>query len=362
MVGRMEADRDIYKGAEEQKRSDPLVDVDVVPRTERAANLRRALAFLLFGMVVIGIAAFLFAYFAERGEREDLEDFEMEPTPARAPRAAVTVPAPLLDESADWDLRRPTAPEDMDPARAGEAMQFLRQAQDHLREGDLAGGEEAALRALQIWPNMASALSMLGFITTQQGQFDRAIRYLNAAIEADPFAPDTYNTLAAVHMQRGEFRRAEELFHTSMQVQPGYARAFKNLGMLYIVIGEFELAIENFLLALEQNPGDAAVRNNLGVSYFRLNRQNEARAEFQRLIDELPQEPAWYFNMASTYAVDRRFDEAMNWIRQGSEFSAPVQFYRFMASAEFTELREQSEYRAFQQQYFPEVPVPVRPR
>jgi Tfp pilus assembly protein PilF len=353
----MDQDRDIYTSPTPKAEQQPLADVDVVPRQVRRRNIRRGIGFLVFLVALSGIAFWLFGFYEEWGERADLEDLPDEafiPPDRSAPAAPFTRPA--LD---NWEAIGAAAPADIDPTVVAAAVEDLRAAQQYLQDGDLQGAEAATLSALDRWPHMPAALSTMGYITIQQGQFDRAIRHLNAAIDQDPMAAHAYNTLATAHMQRGEIERANELLQMALTIDPENPHIHLNLGMLYLITSQHDLAADYFARALESMPERHTLRNNYGVTLFRLGRYDDARAVFMQLIEAVPQESTWYFNMAATYVEQNDFDAAMEWVKRGAEYCTAAQFYRHTASGSFLPLRQQPAFIDFKEQVFPDVPLPI---
>ena len=357
----MERDRDIYsKKATPPPEKKDFPEVDVTPRDMRLVSVRRTLVFVLFVALLLSLGSWIIHFLDQRSQRDDLEDLTPEELAALSPPRPPSVAVPDMPEvMGDFDEMGTAAPTGMDPAKISEAVGQIRIAQRYLQAQELDRAEIAARRALEIWPDMNAAQSTLGFIHTQRGQFDIAISFLNAALRTDPFSPDTYNTLGAVYLQKGEMSRAEELFQTALQIRPEYVHAYMNLGMLYLVTGRYQIAADYFERTLEDLPDHAGVRNNLAVCLMRVGRYQESREHLQLLIDDLPNEPSWYFNMAITYSEQQNFEEAISWIRQGAEYCSPMEFQRFMADADFNELRKRPEYEEFMQTVFPDIPMPL---
>ena len=120
-----------------------------------------------------------------------------------------------------------------------------------------------------------------------QGEYDRAIQYLNEKIEADvndiqsrflkgmllleqeqteaaqqtfleiarqfPRLPESYNNLAAIYADEGEYEKARQALLSAIANAPEYAPVRVNLGDLYS-----KLALDAYRKALELNPGDDA--------------------------------------------------------------------------------------------------------
>lgn len=355
----MVKDPDIYKPSEPRKEDKPtFAPVDLTPQEARALVWRKTIVSLSVVLLVLLMATWIFTWYEQRSDREDLADLTPEQLeallPPRTERSPVALPS-LPDELPSIEMDQDPA-RGMDPERVAEAMGLIRMAERYAREQEWDRAESHARRALAIWPDMNMALRTLGFVYTQRGQMEQAVRVLSRALEVDPFNPETYNTLAAALMQQGEMLRAEELLQTSLRIRPDYIHASVNLGMLYLALGRYELAADYFEQVLESQPEHTTVRNNLGVCLLRIGRFPEARAHFHHLIQQHPQVAAWYFNMAITYTEQRDFATALEWIERGAQFCSPIEFERLMADSDFAELRQRPEYQTFRERIFPQLP------
>lgn len=354
-------DRDIYSKPPPAPPPEPVVypEVDVTPRVVRAVTLKRIVYSVMLISLFLGLAVLIFLYVEQRGEREDLEDLTDEELaellPRRAGRGPRDLELPALPPPPDALNDLP--PADLEPARVAEAMGHVRVARQHAREQQWDQAEAHARQALGVWPDMADAYSLLGFIFTNRGQFEQAERLLMAALKADPFNAEVYNTLAAVYMQQGEHAKAEDLLHAAIDLREDFLPAYANLGMLYILLGNYEWAADQFERILNAAPDNHDVRNNLGVCLIRMGRYRDAQRHFQYLIDQMPRNASFYFNMAITYTEQRDYDAALEWIKQAAAHCSAVEFQHFMNDPDFDEMRERSDFKDFRNALFPDAPV-----
>ncbi len=359
----MAEDRDIYKKkAPPPQEPTAYPEVDITPRDMRVRAAKRATISIIMIAAILGLAVFVFRVLDERAQRADLEELTEEELAAlvtlrereRRPEVAMPQMPPELERLRD------EVPPDLDPARAAQAMGYLRVAQQYLREQEWEAGEMAIRQALQEWPDMPAAYNLLGFVFTNRGQLDQAAAVLRRALTLDPFNAEAYNTLAAVYIQQGEIAKAEDLLHSSIDLRPDYIHAYVNLGMLYLLEGEFALAAENFEHSLEHMPENAGIRNNLAVCLLRMGRYREAQAHLQQLIDAMPHMASFYFNMAITYTEQQDFENALAWVKQAADIASPVEFQRFMADSDFDVFRETEAYQAFVESRFPNMPERIQ--
>lgn len=354
---------DIYDAKGRGITNRPKVDADVRLDLMRRATWRRGLGFAFMILIILGIAAYVVI---EENNPEPTEPFFSLTTNDIFSIASATNSIPAISMATRDELQAPLITfselptnrpaEEVDAVKAAKAMTILKQANRYLMARDFVRAEIEARKALEEWPGMTAAYRMLGAIFTQQGQFEQAKTALELALDGDPFNPETYNNLAIVHMQKGRLQKAEELYLTALEINPGYLGALINLGILYVANGDYNSAVDYLERSLEQVPRDESVRNNLAVSWIRLGQYEEARRHLERIIKDSPETASAYFNLAIAYALENRTEEALSWIRRGSQYCSPVELQRFMADSDLDSLRDNPEFQSILNQVYPELP------
>src|ERR1700733_11514717 len=94
------------------------------------------------------------------------------------------------------------------PAKAAE-KQALHRGQEALKNGDIAGARAEFEKAERLSPDDAEAQSALGWVLAQQGEPDRALTHLRAAIKLMPGLVEPRLTLAGRLSQQGQAGGAE---------------------------------------------------------------------------------------------------------------------------------------------------------
>ena len=93
--------------------------------------------------------------------------------------------------------------------------------------------EENIQRALQINPDDAFSLTLLGMVRFRQGNFDEALNVLSRSAKIDPQNPETQNYLGITLSQKGQRVAAEAALRAAIKLQPNYAGAHHNLAVIY---------------------------------------------------------------------------------------------------------------------------------
>ena len=367
----MTENRDIYKTTEPASPSKPPETGIIIEPTGaqvRAKTWRNSIAFTVLMLGLLGGSTWMI-YQQEQKAARHAEEQEagnpLDTTSLLARQQPVTgTPSRVAGGQSSFSITRDQpavrggAP--VDPEKMAQAMAETRTANDYLLARDWDRADAHVRKALEIAPDMNAAMRLLGVIYTQRGQFDQAIAILEKAMRLDPYNAETYNNLSTAYMQKGMMDKAEELLQASLQIDPSYQVAFLNLGLLYLARGRYAEAADYLERALAQVPNDPGPRNNLAVALIRLGRYPEAREQLETIIRMNPQIANSYFNLAISYVLERNFDEAMKWIRMGTEYCSPVICQRFLADSDFNAIREYPAFQELAAKLYPEVGQPVQ--
>jgi Flp pilus assembly protein TadD len=96
-------------------------------------------------------------------------------------------------------------------------------------------------------------------------------------------------------------------------------------GLLALELGQVDKAVD--LLARSQNPGkpDWRMQSAYGAALSAAGRQKEAQAEFSKALAAAPGQPSILNNLALSYALEGRHEDAEKTLRQASAQSADPQ-------------------------------------
>lgn len=174
------------------------------------------------------------------------------------------------------------------PPQTVTLAQALDIALQHQQSGDLRKAEEIYRQIIQIDPNHADALQLLGTIAFQTGHFDAAIELVERAIQAAPgHAPFWYN-LGVIHKEMGAADKAIDCYLHALEIDPNHADTHNNLASLYQSVGNPGKAQHHFEAALLLRPENIGILNNLGVLHYEQNRPDAAIACYEKALSLNP--------------------------------------------------------------------------
>jgi len=151
----------------------------------------------------------------------------------------------------------------------------------------------------------------LGFAYCQIGDYDKALPYLNKAIELNPKYTEAYSDRAIIEDHGGEPKEAMRDFDKAIDLNPDYAKAYVGRGALYSRQGLYTSAITDFSKAVELNPYDEGSLINLAICYAKQRNFDQALSVFDKVISLDPNNSNAYFNRGSVYAQEGKLEEAL---------------------------------------------------
>src|SRR5215468_7779295 len=147
----------------------------------------------------------------------------------------------------------------------------------------LAKARDCANEALELDPESAHAHRLLGLISVQEGDSQRAVRLLKRAIVVDPNDSDTLSWYSAVCGLSGKAHAAMPLARRILEIDP-LTPVYRFIpGLLSLMGGEFTDAIPSFDEAIRFDPGNAMLLWCRGQALALGHRKFEAIAQFKEI-------------------------------------------------------------------------------
>jgi tetratricopeptide (TPR) repeat protein len=155
----------------------------------------------------------------------------------------------------------------------------------------------------------------VGLEEHRRGHIDRAARVYEAALAENPDSPDALHLVGLVSLQRGDAQRALVMIGRAAAIRPRDAVIQANLAEVYRTIGDTDRAIECCQTAIRIQPQYPEAHFNLGLTYLHLDRVEEAIAQFREAVRQRPEFSAAHNSLG-------------NALRQSGDKAAAFQCYQ----------------------------------
>ncbi len=143
----------------------------------------------------------------------------------------------------------------------GQALALAGQLQE---QGKLAEAEHWLRQILQLQPNFAPALHLLGVVAYQAGNLNPAAELMRRAVSLMPNTSLFHANLCEVLRRLNKLDQAVEHGKRAVALDPNLAMAHSNLGIALYDLKQLDAAAAAQQRALELAPGFAPALNNLG--------------------------------------------------------------------------------------------------
>lgn len=164
---------------------------------------------------------------------------------------------------------------------------LLEEGKAHHQAGRLQDAERVYRRALEMVPDHADTLHLLGLLLYRQVRYDEAIASITRALAQAP-SPVYWFNLGVVAQKSGRTDDAVRAYHEAIRLNPRYLEAHINLGNALKERGTVADSIEAYRKALTINHSHADIHNNLGVAFKEQGQIQEAIDSYRHAIELKP--------------------------------------------------------------------------
>jgi adenylate cyclase len=202
------------------------------------------------------------------------------------------------------------------------------------RERTREGNDRAVAyleEALKLDPTLALAYAALADCYHVYGNYGwwvpreaapRAKENALKAIDLDPSLAEPHASLAAVKgPYEHDWKGAEAELKRAMDLNPSYAIAHQWYSLQLWYRGRPEHSYQEMMAARNLDPLSRTISANLGWALMAIGRLKESAEHLEKLIESEPAYPVAHFNLAWTYFLDSKADDAIREMRSAVEFS-----------------------------------------
>lgn len=197
------------------------------------------------------------------------------------------------------------------PAMSPELMALFGRALALHQAGRLTEAEPVYGQVLQAQPRHFDSLHLLGVIRYQRGEYQEAVRLIEAALKINPNAAVAHNNLGNALKDLGRPTEALASYDRSIELKPDYADAFYNRGNLLRALARADDAVASYDRAVALRPDYAEAFNNRGSALKDLGRFADALASFDLAVALRPDHAEAWYNRANALVELKRYEDAL---------------------------------------------------
>ncbi len=192
----------------------------------------------------------------------------------------------------------------------------LKQAQERLHDGDLAGAQFLCQELLQHAPRNPDALSLLAVTHLMTGRARAAVPILEQALAAAPRHGAALENLGLAHLMLGEFPAAERALRSASALPGAPASVWMRLGVSILNQARYAEAVQALQRALALEPDNADIHLNLGQALGQSGDTAAARQHFDTVLRLAPGHVDAMFNAGVICLDHDQLDDARQWFKR----------------------------------------------
>jgi serine/threonine-protein kinase len=151
---------------------------------------------------------------------------------------------------------------------------------------DWSGSEDAFQKALSLNSSYATAHQWYSVILRSLGRFDEAIEEAQKALQLDPLSPIINATVGQSFYFARRYDEAIKLYRRMLAVESNYRWTPYLMACAYREKGWYDEAIIEFEEALKLMPGEPVVNSDLAYTYAISGREEDARRKLAELEEQ----------------------------------------------------------------------------
>jgi tetratricopeptide (TPR) repeat protein len=157
----------------------------------------------------------------------------------------------------------------------------------HFRAGRHLDAQLCCRQMLEVNPDHADTLHLMGQISLHARQYDHAAEWITRAIRRDPKA-EYLGSLGTTLQKQGRHEEALKVFDKAVQLKPDDAELWRHLGDILLQLARLDQALLTFQQVLTLNPDHQHALYRSGALLNQLGRHEEAIIFLDRSNELLP--------------------------------------------------------------------------
>ncbi len=188
----------------------------------------------------------------------------------------------------------------------------LNKALEALRESNLDSAEVYLKQAALIQNNNPHVLRLQAIIFAKRKQYQEAIKLLLKSLKYLPKNAIALSNLGNIYLELGDYEKALNTYDIAIEIDPNYDEVWTNKGIVLGRINRLNEALDHHQTAISINPKYAEAWANKGNVLHELKRYDEAVNHYDTAIKLKPQYAEAWYQKAKILAEFKYFTESIS--------------------------------------------------
>jgi tetratricopeptide (TPR) repeat protein len=196
---------------------------------------------------------------------------------------------------------------------------YLQKARETGDPSYYARGEEALLKALELDPDSAQAMTLLGGVALGRHEFQKALEWAERSLEINPTYAGAYSVLGDAQVELGRYAAAFASFQRMVDLKPNLD-SYARVSYARQLTGDVEGAVAAMQRAVAssrpETEGAAWARMQLGDLYFNSGRTDKAAEQYEAALTDFNDYHLALAALAKVRAAQGQYAEAIRFYEQ----------------------------------------------
>jgi len=198
------------------------------------------------------------------------------------------------------------------------------------QDGQVRQAEQIYQQILQINPQDAEALHLLGVVALQAKKYEVAVELITQATKVDPKQSSFFNNLGIALIKQRKLEEAVQACQQAIKLQPDDAETHYNLGIALQKQERLEQALTAYQEAIKMQPDNAEIYNNLGVILWKQGKLEKSIQSYQKAIGIQPDYAESHNNLGQTLLLKGNLNQGWKeyeWRWQCKDFYLETRYF-----------------------------------
>ncbi|MFX1480472.1 MAG: tetratricopeptide repeat protein [Promethearchaeota archaeon] len=196
-----------------------------------------------------------------------------------------------------------------------EAQELSNKASEYINNKEFEKALKYLNKALEIEPNYAEAMSKLGYIhyrlDYKEMSKEEVFDISKKALDLNPKSPIVWRCMGTAYSNKKEYDKAIACYQKAVEIDPNDVSAWNNMGNDYSNKKEYDKAIEYYEKAVGIDPNHVYTWYNMGGVYGYKKEYDKAIKCYEKAVDIDPNNISTWYNMGSAYINKKEYDKAI---------------------------------------------------
>lgn len=201
---------------------------------------------------------------------------------------------------------------------------------------------------LKMEPSNEEALIKICFWTDYTNSGEKSIALHSAIIDEHPYSDLAWFNLGAAYQGLKLYEKAIDAYEYALVINEQMDLAHRNMADAYLRLKKYKEAGDSLIKVIELGKAEDVIFEAVGYCYQKLKNLKLARLYYNKSAQLTPSDCHIYYKIAKTYATEKRWDNAIEFVQKALDISpAQADYNHFMGECKLAQGKTQEAQDSF---------------